>query len=428
MKKMLKNVDINSVIPYENNPRHNDQAVEAVAESIKQCEYIAPIIVDEDMVILAGHTRHKALQLLGEENIEVMIIEGLTEEQKKKYRLLDNKTNELAEWDFDLLTKELDGLDFGGFDFGFDIEEEKASLEDIIEDDPPEPPEEPKSKLGDIYQLGNHRVMCGDSTDKEALDKLMDGEQAVFVFTDPPYGVAIGDKNKTINEVNGGHAIEKNIEGDTLSVDELHDMLVSAMTNLREHCANNCSYYVSSPQGGELGLMMMMMMQESGLTVRHMLIWVKNVATFSLGQLDYDYRHELIFYTWTDKHNFYGDYSNTVIDDTTPIDKMSKAELKDLVRALKKDKEDSVLYCDKPVKSNLHPTMKPIKLIARLMINSSRAKDNVLDIFGGSGSTLIAAEQLGRRCYMMELDPHYVDVIVQRWENLTGKKAVKINV
>ena len=184
---------------------------------------------------------------------------------------------------------------------------------------------------------------------------------------------------------------------------------------------------MSSPQGGELGLMMMMMMRDAGLTVRHMLIWVKNVATFSMGRLDYDYRHEPIFYTWTKNHRWYGDYTNTVIDDSTPIDKMSKAELKELLRAKMYPQEQSVIYCDKPLANRLHPTMKPVKLVARFLLNSSQKGDAVADIFGGSGTTLIACEQLGRRCRMMELDPHYCDVIIARWEQFTGKEAVLLD-
>ena len=251
-----------------------------------------------------------------------------------------------------------------------------------------------------------------------------------MVFTDPPYGVAIGDKNKTLNEVvgNGSNAIEENIIGDTLPEKELAEMLVKAFRNLRENGAkDSCSYYVSSPQGGSLGLMMLHMMKDSGLPVRHMLIWVKNAATFSLGRLDYDYRHEPIFYTWTKSHTFYGGNDTTVIDDTTVIEKMNRKELLELVRKLMYPRPDSVLYEDRQQKNKLHPTMKPVKLIAKFILNSSQKGDAVADIFGGSGTTMIAAEQTGRKCYMMELDPHYVDVIIQRWETFTGKKAVKIN-
>lgn len=251
-----------------------------------------------------------------------------------------------------------------------------------------------------------------------------------MVFTDPPYGVAIGDKNAMLDE--SGHGCRsgrntENIIGDALPPDELYKILVKAFENLRINgAADDCSYYVTSPQGGDLGLMMMMMMKDAGLTVRHMLIWVKNAATFSLGRLDYDYRHEPIFYTWTKSHSFYGGYNTTVIDDTTVIDKLTRTELLDLVRKLMHPKDESVVYENKPQKSGLHPTMKPVKLVARFIVNSSRPGDVVLDIFGGSGSTMIAAEQLGRKCYMMELDPKYCDVIVARWEQLTGKKAKKI--
>ena len=239
--------------------------------------------------------------------------------------------------------------------------------------------------------------------------------------------MAIGDKNKALGANGFGGGIKENILGDTLPPDELYKVLVQAFMNLRQVCAEDCSYYVSSPQGGELGLMMMMMMRDAGLAVRHMLIWVKNTATFSMGRLDYDYRHEPIFYTWTKSHRWYGDYTNTVIDDSLPIDKMSKAELKEFIRVKLYPQEQSTIYCDKPNASKLHPTMKPVKLVARFLLNSSQRGDVVADIFGGSGTTLIACEQLGRKCRMMELDPHYCDVIIDRWETFTGKKAVLLD-
>ena len=170
-------------------------------------------------------------------------------------------------------------------------------------------------------------------------------------------------------------------------------------------------------------MMMMMMMRDAGLPVRHQLIWVKSSAVFSLGRLDYDYRHEPIFYTWTKKHNFYGGYDNSVIDDNQRLEDLSKEELKELVHALKQDGSGSVIYCDKPQKSKLHPTMKPLKLIQRFVYNSSQEGDIVADIFGGSGSTMIVCEKMNRRCRMMELDPHYCDVIIERWEQFTGRKA-----
>lgn len=217
-----------------------------------------------------------------------------------------------------------------------------------------------------------------------------------MVFTDPPYGVSIGDKNKMLKSINGARYCTENIKGDTLETNELYELLLKCFTALREHCSEDCAYYVTAPQGGKSGLMMMMM-RDAGLEVRHNLIWEKSSATFSMRRLDYDYKHETIFYTWTKKHNFYG-----------------KGECK-----------NTVWQFPKPRKCDLHPTMKPVELVAECMLNSSLPGDPVCDIFGGSGTTMIAAEQLGRKCYMMELDPHYCDVIIDRWEKMTGKKAVK---
>ena len=248
-----------------------------------------------------------------------------------------------------------------------------------------------------------------------------------MVFTDPPYGVSIGTKNKRLTEHGFGGGITEDIEGDTLATDELYEMLVAAFSNLRGFAQDYCSYYVSSPQGGELGLMMMEMMKDAGLTIRHMLIWVKSSACFSMGRLDYDYRHEPIFYTWTKSHRFRGGYDNTIIDDNQRLEELDKAELKELIHAMRGEGSTSTIYCDKPVRNNLHPTMKPVRLVSRFIYNSSEEGDIVADIFGGSGTTLIACEQLKRKCRMMELDPHYCDVIIDRWEQFTGGKAVLIN-
>ena len=219
-----------------------------------------------------------------------------------------------------------------------------------------------------------------------------------MVFTDPPYGVAIGDKNATLQKmVSGGigNAITKNIEGDTMPEAELYDMLKAAFINAREACKPDACYYVTSPQGGSLGLMMMMMMKDAGLEVRHVLMWEKNCATFSLGRLDYDYQHEPIFYTWTKSHHNYRAGENRT----------------------------TVWKYDKPRKCDLHPTMKPVALVANAILDGTLEGDTVLDLFGGSGTTMIAAEQTGRKCLMMELDPHYCDVIIKRWEDFTGRKA-----
>ena len=199
-----------------------------------------------------------------------------------------------------------------------------------------------------------------------------------------------------LNSVQPSGRCTKNIENDTLSADDLRGLIAGAMTNARLSCESDACYYVTAPQRGDLGLMMQEAMRDAGLPVRHILIWRKNTATFSLGRLDYDYQHEPIFYTWTEKHNNYrkGDYRTTIWD------------------------------YDKPRKCDLHPTMKPVELVANCMKDGTLLGDKVLDLFGGSGTTLIAAEQLGRKCFMMELDPHYCDVIIARWEKLTGKTAI----
>lgn len=269
-----------------------------------------------------------------------------------------------------------------------------AAEDDFDEDEPIEP----KAKPGDIYQLGQHRLMCGDSTDAGAWALLMDGEKADMVFTDPPYGVAIGDKNATLNSVQKAGCCCENIKGDTMTEEQLYDMLKTAFINVRENCADDAVYFVTSPQGGSLGLMMMMM-KDAGLEVRHVLMWAKNSATFSLGRLDYDYQHEPIFYTWTKSHHNFrnGEYRTTIWE------------------------------YDKPRKCDLHPTMKPVALVANAIMDGTQEGMIVLDAFGGSGTTIIAAEQLNRKARVMELDPHYVDVIIARWEKLTGENAVLLN-
>ena len=313
--------------------------------------------------------------------------------------LADNATAAAdLEWDAETIAKAVEDFDLKLNDWGVDIEfetEQPHASEDDF--DASKEKIETKCKKGDVWQLGEHRLMCGDSTSAEDFSKLMNGNQADMVFTDPPYGVSIGDKNATLNSVQKAGRCCQNIENDTLGTKELYNVLVKAMSNIRENCKNDASYFVTSPQGGELGLMMMMM-KDAGLPVRHMLVWCKNAPTFSLGRLDYDYQHEPIFYTWTKSHHNYrgGKFRSTL------------------------------WKYDKPRKCDLHPTMKPVELVANCLNDCTKQGDMVLDAFGGSGTTLIACEQLNRKCFMMELDPHYCDVIIARWEKLTGKEAVKL--
>lgn len=426
-KLKIEMLPVNALNEYEGNARqHGETDIAAIKASIEKFGFNDPIGIWGENIIVEGHGRLLAAKDLGMTEVPVIRLDHLTEEERRAYGLAHNKTAELSMWNFEKLDLELAGIK--SFDmslYGFPEIEQEPDPEDIIEDTPPENAPE-ICERGQIYKLGEHRLMCGDSTSTEDMDALMAGEKPVMVFTDPPYGVSIGTKNDKLSKLGLSGGITENIIGDTLKPNELQKMLTEAFANLKRHAAEICSYYVSSPQGGDLGLIMLQMMKDAGLQVRHTLIWVKNEATFSLGRLDYDYRHEPIFYTWDKKHKYYGGYNNTVIDDTDDINKMSKQELKEALRAIRERQDTSVIYYDKPSSSKLHPTMKPVKLVARLMFNSSRKGDIVADIFGGSGTTMIAAEQLGRRCMMMELDPHYCDVIIARWEAFTGQKAERI--
>lgn len=311
----------------------------------------------------------------------------MTEEQKKKYRILDNKTNELAEWDFDLLEEEIDGLDFDGFDFGFDFNSGEDDAE-IIEDDVPEVDEEnePITKLGDIWQLGKHRLMCGDSTDVSAVAALMNGEEADLLLTDPPYNVAYEGKTKDA----------LTIENDKMESDKFREFLTSAFTAAVSVLKEGGAFYIWFASREHCNFETAL--NESGLEVRQELIWKKN--TMVLGRQDYQWKHEPCLYGWKDgaSHNWYSDRCQT-----------------------------TVLEFNKPARNGEHPTMKPVELFAYQIKNSTKKGETVLDLFGGSGTTIIACEQTGRTAYCMELDERYCDVIIKRYENLTGDTAVKIN-
>lgn len=359
-------------------------------------------------VCLGGNMRYAACKALGMSELPCYVVpEGTTILKKKEIVAKDNGS--FGDWDYDALANEWGDLDLAGWGVSIPPEWGAAAADAAETDsrvgqakddefDEKEAQIEKKCSKGDIWRLGEHRLMCGDSTDEAAIKRLMDGDKADMVFTDPPYGVSIGDKNAALNSVQPSGRCCKNIENDTLSADELYPILVKAMTNARLSCKEDACYFVTSPQGGELGLMMMMMMKDAGLPVRHMLVWEKNSATFSLGRLDYDYQHEPIFYTWTKKHHNYrkGQYRTTI------------------------------WKYDKPRKCDLHPTMKPVELVANCLNDATKAGDIALDVFGGSGTTMIACEQLGRRARLIELDPHYCDVIIARWEKFTGMTAEKI--
>ena len=410
-------VPIDDLVPYANNAKvHTPEQINQIRGSLREFGFVTPVLIDFDNNIIAGHGRVMAARAEGMTEVPCVMVSNLTDTQRKAYILADNRMSEIAQWDLKTLEIELEGLQELQFDLdtiGFDVEsvdnlfaeydgdEDGGSDQPHAEEDDfdGEPPAETEIQPGDLYQLGRHRLLVGSTADESDVIRLMNGNLANMVFTDPPYGVAIGSKNKLLNaEAFGkGERCQTDIDGDTMSENELHDMLLSAMVNIRTACREDASYYVSSPQGGSL-CQMMTMMQEAGLEVRHILIWKKSSPTFSMGRLNYDYQHEPIFYTWTKKHVWYG----------------------------KGKFHTSVWDVEKPRKCDLHPTMKPLALIENAVLNSTQENDIVLDGFGGSGSTLIACEQLGRTCYMMEIDPKYAQVIIDRWEALTGQKAEKL--
>lgn len=390
-------VPIDSIRPYERNPRKNDAAVDAVAASIREFGFQQPIVCDTDGVVIVGHTRLKAAKKLGMKTVPV-VYANLTSDKAKAYRLADNKTSELSDWNFEHLEIELGDIELDMEQFGFEDEEDKKDAEAMEDDYEPDPPKEPKAKRGDIYQLGRHRLMCGDSTLIDDVEKLMNGAKADMLFTDPPYGVDYASKNKYLNTISTGNRIQVPIKNDNLDIQEEKDRLwVPAFSNARIVADDKCAYYIASPQGGEFMMIMMMAICEAGWQLKHMIIWNKNCHV--LGRSDYNYKHEPILYGWNQQHNFYG-----------------KGKFK-----------SSVWDIPKPQKSDLHPTMKPIALVLECLLNSTKAGDNVLDVFGGSGTTLMACEQTERNCFMMEYEPHYIDVIIDRWEKFTGKKAELID-
>ena len=372
----VRNISVKDLIPYERNTKKHDKTqINNVAESIKQYGFVQPIVIDKNNTVVIGHCRLLAAKQLKMKEVPCVCVEDLTEEQVKALRIVDNKSNE-SEWDFDILPDELAELDLSGFDFDFGIEEEEEETE-IVEDEAPEVDEdaEPIAKLGDIWQLGRHRLMCGDSTDKETVELLMDGKKADMVFTDPPYGV---DYDGINNDSRSG----------------LEDLLTSAFENYKENCIDGASVYCfHSDKCADIFHAVF----RSFCHFSSMIIWEKQSLVLSQG--DYQSIHEPCLYGWFDNgtHRFFGDRKQT-----------------------------SVWQFDRKSVDG-HTTPKPIGFICKALENSSKKNEKVLDLFGGSGSTLIACEQLDRTCYMMELDPKYCDVIIKRWEKFTGEKAVLLN-
>lgn len=373
---LMKTSDI---LPYDNNPRLNDEAVDAVANSIKTFGFRNPIIVDKNNVIIAGHTRLLASKKLGLERVPVIVVTDLTDDEIKALRLADNKTAEIAKWDMGKLSVELANINMDMLQFGFEdlINKLEKEVKEDDFDENEELPENPYAKKGDIFLLGNNRLMCGDSTDEETVNKLMDGKQADLVFTDPPYNVDISNADGL------------KIQNDNMKDSDFYNFLLKAFKNLFNHTKPGGSIYCFHADSE--GLNFRKAFKEAGFKLAECLIWVKN--SLVLSRQDYHWRHEPCLYGWKEGASHY------FIDDRT---------------------QDTIWEYNKPKANDLHPTMKPLELVGRAIKNSSKQKDIVLDLFGGSGSTLIAANQINRNAYLMELDERYVDVIVKRYLRNVG--------
>lgn len=374
---------------------------------------MAPVVIDENNMILAGHGRVQAAKEMGLTEVPCRQITNLNEDQKKAYILADNKLSDMAGWDEEMLRQELASISLDMADFGFDeiIEENIELLEDDFSER--EDKVEAVAKTGELYQLGEHRLLCGDSTSEEDVWHLMSGELADLVVTDPPYNVNVSNSDGL------------KIENDDMDEVAFVEFLDEAFYNMSRHLKEGGAFYVWHATNSVVAFKTTL--EGNGLEVKQELVWNKNQLV--LGRQDYQWKHEPCFYGWKTgaAHYFISNRSHTTVIDDKPIN-FEKLDREEAIKMLKKAyaTETTILNYDKPKHNDLHPTMKPLDLIGHQIKNSSRPGEVVLDLFGGSGSTLMACEQLGRKCYMMEYDPHYVDVIIARWEKMTGKKAEKL--
>ena len=388
---------LQQLIPYARNSRmHDDAQISQIAGSIAEFGFVNPILVGDDNVIIAGHGRLMAAQQLSLELVPVIVISHLTEAQRRALVIADNRLAESSSWNEDMLRLELGELQDIGFDLdiiGFtDVEldellEPESGKGDTDEDQVPEVEEQPVSQLGDLWMLGNHRLLCGDSTSADDLAKLMGDELADMAFTDPPYNV---DYTGSVTDKQQGR--DRRIKNDSLG-DDFYSFLNAALSNLLNVTKGACYVAMSSSELDTL----QKAFRDAGGKWSTFIIWAKH--TFTLGRSDYQRQYEPILYGWKDggDHFWCGDRN-----------------------------QSDVWFFNKPMRNDLHPTMKPVELVERAIRNSSKSRDIVLDLFGGSGSTLIACEKTNRSARLMELDPKYVDVIIRRWQEFSGEQAVRV--
>ena len=396
-------VRLGDLKPWQSNPRQSTRAqAEKILQSFNEFGQVEAVAIGPAMQVYDGHQRLSALLTVHGPDYEIdarQSSRALTEHERKRLVLMLH-AGATGSWDWDALSGwDADTLTGAGFDTDTlrEWKRDVGALDNFLKSENAEPvdaepqidrAEELRAKwgveTGQLWQIGAHRLLCGDSTNAEDVGRLMGGEKATLLFTDPPYGVSIGAKNRLLNSFQKAGRNLADIESDDESDVNLGEMLLSAFKLAKAQLSDDGSVFVCSPQGGSLGLMMMMM-RDAGLEIRHVLNWVKNSPTFSLGRLDYEYQHEPILFTWNKTHKRYRRGFTT-----------------------------STWSVDKPRHSAEHPTMKPVELPLNAILNHTDTDDIVLDPFGGSGTTMLAAQNTGRQCRMMELTPNYGAVILQR--------------
>jgi site-specific DNA-methyltransferase (adenine-specific) len=418
----LENLPISELTPDPNNARtHDDTNLKAIEGSLREFGQRKPIVIDQAGVIVAGNGTVEAAKRLGWTEIQAVRVPADWDSDRiKAFALADNRTAELANWDTKVLEQQLKELTEAGIevaDFGFQVPEVAILDIETFEDEAPELPQESKTKLGDVWQLGAHRLTCGDSTNTVVISRVLDGQLADCVFTDPPYNVAY----------QGGTKDKLTIQNDDMDDAQFDQFLFGFYSAALENTKAGGPIYVCYPgehiSNGAFGVQM----TKAGWLVKQVLIWAKD--SLVLSRQDYNWQHEAILYGWKPgaAHSWYGPFTNTTVVEFEKQDlsKLSKQELVEFLTAAMET--TSVIKEKRPRRNDIHPTMKPIALVSKMLKNSCKSGDTVLDPFGGSGSTLIACDQLGLKAALVELDPKYCDVIIQRWENLTGQKAELVN-
>lgn len=417
----IENIYIKKIIPYEKNPRKNERAAEIVAKSIQEFGFRVPIIIDKDNVVIAGHTRLKAAKKLDITMIPCIRAEDLTEEQVKAFRIMDNKSHEYSGWDWDLLKEEFEGMESLEFT-GFTEAERDKVLDQSDEFTIGKKDPKYKIKIGDIFLLDKHRIICGDAKEQETYTKLLpEGTDIQVIFTDPPYGVSYqGMTNQGRRSPKRGNDKKWDmIEGDDLRGEELYELIKETCININQHLIKNGSIYMFHASANQI--IFEKALYAAGFEVKQQLIWNKHHV---LGRAHYHWCHEPIFYACriNESPEFHGTRANKTTLNKIDPDTMTEEEMR---KFIKKIKRESTIWEETKDNPNeyIHPTQKPQRLAERAIVNSSRPGQSVMDPFAGSGSTLMACETKGRICYLIELDPVFCSLIIERWEEKTGKKA-----